>query len=206
MEVPMSHLASQAYALALVVPPLLLPLLPGTAAAQDRATGQVTIEQPPPEAKGTIVTTPEGRTVEVPRGGAFQVQGANVVVERETPRGTTLTVQNDVLFDFDRADLKPEAAEALGRVVDILRQRQPRAVLVVGHTDSVGADAYNDQLSLRRAEAVRNWIATHGGGGLPPTRVEGKGEREPVAPNSQDGRDDPEGRQRNRRVEVLLER
>jgi flagellar motor protein MotB len=53
---------------------------------------------------------------------------------------------------------------------------------------------------------VRDWIATHGGGGLPPLSVEGKGEREPVAPNSVDGRDNPEGRQRNRRVEVLLER
>jgi outer membrane protein OmpA-like peptidoglycan-associated protein len=180
--------------------------LPLATAAQDRATGQVTIDQPPPEPKGAIVTTPDGRTVEVPRGGAFQVQGANVVVEKETPRGTTLTVQNDVLFDFDRAELKPEAAEALGRVVDIVRQRKPRAVLVVGHTDSVGPDAYNDQLSRRRAEAVRDWIATNGGGGLPPLSVEGKGEREPVAPNSVDGRDNPEGRQRNRRVEVLLER
>jgi outer membrane protein OmpA-like peptidoglycan-associated protein len=194
----MPRLAMQALAIAA--------LLPLAAAAQDRATGQVTIDQPPPEPKGAIVTTPDGRTVEVPRGGAFQVQGANVVVEKETPRGTTLTVQNDVLFDFDKAELKPEAAEALGRVVDILRQRKPRAVLVVGHTDSVGPDAYNDQLSRRRAEAVRDWIATHGGGGLPPLSVEGKGEREPVAPNSVDGRDNPEGRQRNRRVEVLLER
>jgi outer membrane protein OmpA-like peptidoglycan-associated protein len=194
----MPRLAMQALAIAA--------LLPLAAAAQDRATGQVTIDQPPPEPKGAIVTTPDGRTVEVPRGGAFQVQGANVVVEKETPEGTTLTVQNDVLFDFDKAALKPEAAEALGRVVDIVRQRKPRAVLVVGHTDSVGADAYNDQLSRRRAEAVRDWIASNGGGGLPPLSVEGKGEREPVAPNSVDGRDNPEGRQRNRRVEVLLER
>ncbi|TDH61437.1 OmpA family protein [Dankookia rubra] len=181
-------------------------LLPLAAAAQDRATGQVTIDRPPPEPKGALVTTPDGRTVEVPRGGAVQVQGADVVVERETPKGTTLTVQNDVLFDFDKAELKPEAAEALGRVVEILQQRRPRAALVVGHTDSVGADAYNDQLSLRRAEAVREWIAGNGGGGLPPLGVEGRGEREPVAPNSVNGRDDPEGRQRNRRVEVLLER
>lgn len=185
---------------------VLAALLPIAARAQERATGQVTIEQPPPEPKGAVLTTPDGRTVEVPRGGSFQVQGANVVVERETPRGTTLTVQNDVLFDFDKADLKPQAAEALGRVVDIIRQRRPRAVLVVGHTDSVGSDAYNDQLSLRRAESVRNWIASNGGGGLPPMQVEGKGEREPVAPNSVDGKDNPEGRQQNRRVEVLLER
>jgi outer membrane protein OmpA-like peptidoglycan-associated protein len=181
-------------------------LLPPATAAQERATGSANIHQPPPEPRGALVTTPDGRTVEVPRGGALEVGGANVVIERETPRGTTLTVLNDVLFDFDKAELRPAAAEALGRVVEIIRQRQPRALLVVGHTDSVGADAYNDQLSRRRAEAVRSWLATEGGGGLPPLRAEGKGEREPVAPNSLEGRDNPEGRQQNRRVEVLLER
>ncbi|MCB4824593.1 OmpA family protein [Roseicella aerolata] len=180
--------------------------LPVTAATQERATGSVTIEQPPPEPRGAIVTMPDGRSVEVPRGGTFDVQGANVVVEQETPRGTSLTVQNDVLFDFDKAELRPEAAEALGRVADIIRQRRPRTVLVVGHTDSVGSDEYNDQLSRRRAEAVRSWLGANGGNGLPPLRAEGRGEREPVAPNSQDGRDNPEGRQKNRRVEVLLER
>lgn len=185
---------------------LLAALLPLPVVAQERATGAFTIEQPPPEPKGATVTTPDGRVVEVPRGGSFDVSGANVVVERETPRGTTLTVQNDVLFDFDRAELKPAAAEALDRVVEIIRQRHPRAVTVVGHTDSVGGEAYNDQLSRRRAEAVQRWMAVNGGGDLPPVRVEGHGEREPVAPNSIDGRDNPEGRQQNRRVEVLLER
>ncbi|WP_158292038.1 OmpA family protein [Paracraurococcus ruber] len=185
---------------------LLALLLPPPLAAQERATGAVTVEQPPPEPKGATVTTPDGRVVEVPRGGAFQVQGANVVVERETPRGTTLTVQNDVLFDFDKAELRPEAAEALGRVVDVIRQRTPRAVTVAGYTDSLGSDAYNRQLSLRRAESVQRWLATEGGGGLPPLRVEGKGESDPVAPNTLDGRDNPDGRQKNRRVEVLLER
>ncbi|WP_431270039.1 OmpA family protein [Dankookia sp. P2] len=155
------------HAVQIIVYAMLFPL---SVAAQDRATGPVTIEQPPPEPRGAIVTTPDGRSVEVPRGGAFQVQGANVVVEKETPRGTTLTVQNDVLFDFDKAELKPEATEALGRVVEIIRQRKPRAALVVGHTDSVGADAYNDQLSRRRAEAVRDWIASHGGDRLPAQR------------------------------------
>jgi len=181
-------------------------LLPLAALGQERATGSVTVEQPPPEPKGVTVTTPDGRVLEVPRGQAFDVSGANVVVERETPQGTTLTVQNDVLFDFDKAELKPEAAQALGRVVDIIRRRGPRAVTVAGHTDSVGGDAYNDQLSRRRAQAVQTWMAVNGGGGLPPVRVEGRGEREPVAPNTVDGRDNPEGRQKNRRVEVLLEK
>jgi outer membrane protein OmpA-like peptidoglycan-associated protein len=190
----------------LVALPLAAVLLcPLPLAAQDRATGTTTIDRPPPEPRGAVLTRPDGSTVEVPRGGGFEISGANVVVERETPRGTTLTVQNDVLFDFDKNELRPEAAQALGRVAEIIRQRRPRAVLVIGHTDSMGADAYNEALSRRRAEAVEAWLVAQGGG-LPPLRVEGHGEREPVAPNIVDGRDNPEGRQKNRRVEVLLER
>jgi outer membrane protein OmpA-like peptidoglycan-associated protein len=175
------------------------------ALAQERATGTTTIQQPPPTAQGAVLEGPDGTRVPVPRGGSVEVSGANVVVERETPRGTTLTVQNDVLFDFDKSELRPAAAEALGRVLEIIRQRSPRAVLVVGHTDSVGADAYNEALSLHRAEAVEHWLAGQGGG-LPPLSVEGHGEREPVAPNTVDGKDNPEGRQQNRRVEILLQR
>jgi outer membrane protein OmpA-like peptidoglycan-associated protein len=134
------------------------------------------------------------------------VRGANVVVIEETPQATRLTVRNDVLFDFDKAELRPEAAEALGRVAEIIRQRSPRAVRIVGHTDSVGSDAYNQGLSERRARSVEQWLAGQGGA-LPPMQAEGRGESQPVAPNATpDGRDDPEGRQRNRRVEVLLER
>lgn len=185
--------------------PALLPLLALPAAAQERATGTVTVPVPPPEPRGAIVEMPDGRRVELPPGAAAQVQGANVVIERETARGTTLTVQNDVLFDFDKAELRPAAAEALGRVADIIQQRKPRAVRVIGHTDSIGSDEYNRTLSQRRAQAVQAWLAANGGG-LPPMQVEGRGESEPVAPNTVDGRDNPEGRQQNRRVEVLLER
>jgi outer membrane protein OmpA-like peptidoglycan-associated protein len=187
------------------LPLAVLLLCPLPLGAQERATGTVTIDRPPPEPRGAVLTRPDGSTVEVPRGGSAEVSGANVVVERETARGTTLTVQNDVLFDFDKNELRPEAAQALGRVAEIIRQRQPRAVLVIGHTDSMGADSYNDALSRRRAEAVEAWLAAQGGR-LPPLRVEGRGEREPMAPNTVDGRDNPEGRQKNRRVEVLLER
>lgn len=187
------------------VPLIAAMLATGTAGAQDRATGTVAIPQPPPAAQGAVLEGPDGTRIPVPRGGQVEISGANVVVERQTARGTTLTVQNDVLFGFDKAELRPAAAEALGRVAEIIRQRSPRAVVVVGHTDSIGGDAYNEALSLRRAEAVERWLASQGGG-LPPLSVQGRGEREPVAPNTADGRDNPEGRQQNRRVEVLLER
>lgn len=183
---------------------LLLPAL--AARGQERATGTVTVEQPPPEPRSVIIERPGAPPLEVPRDRALDVTGANVVMVDETPRGTRLTVQNDVLFDFDRAELRPEASEALGRVADIIRQRHPGAVRIVGHTDSVGSDSYNIGLSQRRAREVEQWLATQAGGGLPPMQVEGRGEAEPVAPNTVDGRDNPEGRQKNRRVEVLLER
>jgi outer membrane protein OmpA-like peptidoglycan-associated protein len=181
-------------------------LLPGLALAQERATGETTIEQPPPRPRGFTIEQ-DGRPVTgvVPQGGAASIQGANVVVIEETPQATRLTVRNDVLFDFDKADLRDSAAEALGRVAEIIQQRRPARVRVVGHTDSMGDDRYNQTLSERRARSVEQWLA--GRGGLPPIAVEGRGEAEPVAPNATpDGRDDPEGRQRNRRVEVLLER
>lgn len=172
----------------------------------ERATGTVTIEQPPPEPRSVIIERPGAPPVEVPRDRAIDITGANVVIVDETPRGTRLTVQNDVLFDFDKAELRPDAARALERVAALIRDRRPRAVRIVGHTDSIGTEAYNQDLSERRARAVQRWLAAEGGGGLPPMQVEGRGESEPVAPNTIDGRDNPEGRQKNRRVEIFLER
>jgi outer membrane protein OmpA-like peptidoglycan-associated protein len=185
---------------------LLLPAIP--VAAQEAATGSVIVERPAPPPRGfTVERDGQPVTGTVGRGGAVDIQGANVVVVDEGPRTTRVTVRNDVLFDFDRAELRPEAAEALGRVAEIIRDRAPRAVRIVGHTDSIGSDAYNQALSERRARSVQEWLAGNGGGGLPPMRAEGRGESQPVAENTgSDGRDDPEGRQRNRRVEVLLER
>jgi len=185
---------------------LLAAALPCAAAAQERATGTVTIDRPPPEPRGVIIERPGAAPVEVPRGQALDVRGANLVVVDETPRGTRLTVQNDVLFDFDKATLRPAAREALERVADLIRDRHPPSVRIIGYTDSIGSDAYNRDLSERRARAVEGWLASEGGSGLPPMRTEGRGENDPVAPNTVDGRDNPEGRQQNRRVEVLLER
>jgi len=190
------------------LPAALLALLwlPMPLAAQDRATGTTTIDRPAPPPRG--VTIEQGGvplTGTVAPGQAVDIRGANVVIVEDTPRVTRLVVRNDVLFDFDKADLRPEAADALGRVAEIIRQRSPRAVSIVGHTDSVGGDAYNQALSERRAHSVEQWLSANAQG-LPPLQASGRGEREPVAPNSVDGRDNPEGRQQNRRVEVLLER
>ncbi len=189
-----------------ILPLCLVLLSPLPATAQERATGSVTIEQPAPPPRGFVIEQ-DGRQVTAPvgRGGAVDISGANVVVVDEGPRTTRISVRNDVLFDFDKAELRPEATEALGRVVEIIRQRQPRSVRIIGHTDALGSDAYNQTLSERRARSVEQWLSAQGN--LPPMRAEGRGESEPVAPNTREGgADNPEGRQQNRRVEVLLER
>lgn len=116
---------------------------------------------------------------------------------RETERGVVLTL-GDVLFAFDKAELKPGGERAASRLADFLEQFPDRRLLVEGFTDSVGPEAYNMKLSLQRARAVKQAIVEDG---IAPSRIviEGYGESYPVA-----GNDNPAGRQRNRRVEVLV--
>lgn len=126
---------------------------------------------------------------------------------RETPQqAIVIDLPADVLFDFDKAELRRDAGPRLQRLMEEVQARVPRpAFRVEGHTDWIGSDAYNLRLSARRAESVRNWLVQAGGVPRPAISTVGYGESRPVAPNSTpDGRDDPEGRQRNRRVELLV--
>lgn len=125
---------------------------------------------------------------------------------REEGRGLRITLDADVLFDFDRAELRRDAGPRLQRLMEEVSARVPRpSFRVEGHTDWVGTDAYNLRLSTRRAESVRNWLVRAAGVPRPAVSTVGYGESRPVAPNSTpEGRDDPDGRQRNRRVELLV--
>ena len=116
---------------------------------------------------------------------------------KPTDRGMVLTL-GDVLFDTGRAELKSGAFSTMDRLATFLRENPERTVAIEGHTDSVGGDAYNLALSDKRAEAVRNALLSRGIAG---TRVtsKGMGESTPVASN-----DTAEGRQRNRRVEIII--
>lgn len=108
----------------------------------------------------------------------------------------------DVLFDFDKATIRPDAATSLGRAGELLRSYPTASVAIRGHTDAKGDDGYNETLSLRRAQAVAARLQVSGGRNL---ETQGFGERDPVAPNARpDGGDDPDGRQRNRRVEIRI--
>jgi outer membrane protein OmpA-like peptidoglycan-associated protein len=103
-----------------------------------------------------------------------------------------------VLFDFNKAILKPEAKSQLARVLQALKEQPGLQTHIVGHTDSIGSDAYNMKLSQRRAEAVAQYLVQNG---VPrqSIRTDFRGEREPVASNATD-----EGRAQNRRVEITV--
>lgn len=114
-----------------------------------------------------------------------------------------VNLPSDVLFDFDKADIRPDARPVLARLAEALAAMAGTPVAIIGHTDAKGADAYNRDLSERRASSVRDWLADSGVGARMTTS--GKGESMPVAPNENaDGSDNPEGRQKNRRVEFII--
>ena len=125
----------------------------------------------------------------------------------ETPREVRIELPGDVLFDFDQWDIRPDAEPTLRQVAEII-QRYPRAkVAIAGYTDAKGADAYNLQLSARRAKSVKAWLVQQGGVEGKRMTTKGWGEAKPVAPNTHpDGSDNPEGRQQNRRVELTVKK
>ena len=112
-----------------------------------------------------------------------------------------------MLFDFDKADIRPEAEPTLRQVAEII-QRYPRAnVAIAGYTDAKGADTYNLQLSKQRAASVKAWLVQQGRVAGKRMTTKGWGEAKPVAPNTHsDGSDNPEGRQKNRRVELTVKK
>ena len=136
--------------------------------------------------------------VVVERPGAWDRGAMRGYGFRQTPRGATLTLQEDVLFATDSASLRPGAVDKLQALADYLRGNAGVRVAIDGHTDSRGTDAYNDALSLRRADAVR---AAFDQMGVTRARfsVKGFGERQPVATNAT-----PQGMRQNRRVEITL--
>lgn len=117
---------------------------------------------------------------------------------QQTDRGYVLTLAGDVLFDTGKSVLHPGAQQSLYQVVTFLREHPDRSVLVEGHTDSVGSEAYNQGLSQRRAEVVAAFLVKNG---IDPARVNarGYGESFPAVSN-----DTPAGRQQNRRVELVI--
>jgi outer membrane protein OmpA-like peptidoglycan-associated protein len=140
-------------------------------------------------------------------GSAVNVAGkAQNLQVKETATEIRIEINADVLFDFDKATIKPEAASALHNVAEIINEKgKGRAVKIDGYTDSKGSDAYNQKLSERRADSVKAWLTQKEGLSQAKMTTQGFGAKQPVAPNTKpDGSDDPDGRQKNRRVEIVL--
>lgn len=116
---------------------------------------------------------------------------------KQTERGLVLTL-DDVLFEYDKADLKPGATRKLYPLVTFLKENPERNLVIEGHTDSLGSDSYNLDLSERRAGAVQSFLLQNG---INSTRIaaRGYGEAYPVVSNGTEA-----GRQQNRRVEVVI--
>jgi OOP family OmpA-OmpF porin len=114
----------------------------------------------------------------------------------QPPAATKVTYAADAFFDFDKSVLKPEGKAKLDDLVGKVKDINLEVIIAVGHTDSVGTDAYNQRLSVRRAESVKAYLVSKG---IEKNRVytEGKGEKQPVADNKT-----AEGRAKNRRVEI----
>ena len=117
--------------------------------------------------------------------------------------GTLITLEDGVLFDFGKSDIRPDAAQTLTKLADVLTNAKVPAAHIYGHTDSVSDEAFNQQLSEARANAVKNDLSAKG---VTATMdATGYGESKPVAPNENaDGSDNPAGRALNRRVEIFI--
>jgi len=125
---------------------------------------------------------------------------------QQSGRSLSMNLSGDVLFDYDKAILKPEAEQALKKVAVVLSQFPESHVMVEGYTDSKGTQSRNLQLSLERAQAVKDWLVKNGSPVGPNITTKGFGEDYPVAPNTNDnGTDNPLGRALNRRVSIIVE-
>jgi outer membrane protein OmpA-like peptidoglycan-associated protein len=126
---------------------------------------------------------------------------------QQSGRSLSINLSGDVLFDYDKAVLKPAAEEALKKVAVVLSQFPESKVTVEGYTDSKGTKSVNMQLSRERAQAVKDWLVKNGGVLSANISTKGFGEQYAIAPNTNaDGTDNPLGRALNRRVTIIVEK
>jgi outer membrane protein OmpA-like peptidoglycan-associated protein len=185
-----------------LLPALLIALLPAAAFAQDAAELRGRSVDLVPKVIGIEMKT---------RDLVFRVEDLKPKVAdlqiRESKTELRIELAADVLFDFDKADIRPQAADALKQAAALIRDKGKGTVRIEGHTDAKGSDAYNQKLSERRAASVRDWLVQKEGLKAVKFATQGFGARKPVAANAKpDGSDDPEGRQKNRRVEIVIRR
>ena len=157
-------------------------------------------EPPKPEAQPAPppapVPAPKPPPPPEPKPRAPEPEKPKPEPEKPKPVAEKVTFAADVLFDFDKAVIKPEGKSKLDDISNKAKGVNLEVVIAIGHADSVGSDAYNQRLSVRRAESVKAYLSSKG---IEANRVytEGKGEKQPVAENKT-----ADGRAKNRRVEI----
>jgi outer membrane protein OmpA-like peptidoglycan-associated protein len=153
-----------------------------------------------------------GVTFEI-QGLASGIQGASTGIQgvlqdlgaKVTEHEVKIELDADVLFDFDKYNLRPGAADSLRKVGEVAKSYGTSPLTIEGHTDGVGSHAYNMKLSDDRAASVKNWLVQNAGVSSSRVTTHGFGETKPVAPNTNpNGSDNPAGRQKNRRVEITI--
>ncbi|MSQ48746.1 MAG: OmpA family protein [Deltaproteobacteria bacterium] len=131
-------------------------------------------------------------------------------IEREAPPppppppAPKRIILRGVNFDYNKSNIKSEFVSILEEAAQTLKDNPEINVKIVGHTDSHGSDDYNQRLSERRAQAVKQYLVSKG---IAASRLgtEGRGEQEPISPNTEGGKDNPEGRAMNRRAELKVQ-
>jgi outer membrane protein OmpA-like peptidoglycan-associated protein len=194
---------------------------PNKVPARGQAFMNLTFLAPPDDVKSVDIVVPQFDIFQAVQisgaGGAAEsgsaVAGRTIGLEQAlqdlhanvTPKQVRVNLSADVLFDFDKADLKPAATPQLSEVATVLRAYPQAPVMVDGYSDGKGADAYNQALSEKRAASVAQWLVAKGGISNQQLHTRGWGKSKPIAPNSRpDGSDDPAGRAINRRVEITI--
>lgn len=144
---------------------------------------------------------------EIQKAGEIQIpRGMKAITQKSEDCNHRFTVGSDTLFEFDKATLNSTALETLDVLKPLITKLGPHPIKVEGHTDGKGTDDYNQSLSERRAERVKNWLLENHICPATGISVEGYGKKRPVARNANpDGSDNPQGRALNRRVEIVVD-
>lgn len=168
-------------------------------------SSQVQVSSPVTSETGTTAVGSQIESRQVATSEARVEQILSEFNASKTDEGILITLPESILFDFDKADLKSEATATLQKMIELINHYRNAPVQIYGHTDSKGKDDYNQDLSNRRAKAVKDYLVKNGQLSDSRLQATGFGETKPIAPNARlDGSDDPEGRQKNRRVEVII--
>ena len=149
----------------------------------------------------------EKRTLELQRKELELEKARQELEKAQSGRSLSMNLSGDVLFDYDKALLKPEAEVALKKVAVVLSQFPESMVTIEGYTDAKGGKSVNLPLSRERATAVKDWLVKNGDVKAGSIAAKGFGEENPIAPNANpDGTDNPVGRALNRRVSIIVEK